>query len=40
MESTIFMLTAYAKSDQEDLSAVEKQQMKTLVASLKKEFKE
>jgi hypothetical protein len=40
MESTIFMLTAYAKSDREDLSAAEKQQMKAVVASLKKEYEE
>jgi mRNA-degrading endonuclease RelE of RelBE toxin-antitoxin system len=40
MESTIFMLTAYAKSDQEDLSASEKKQTKALVNALKKNAKE
>jgi hypothetical protein len=35
--STIFMLTAYAKSDQEDLSASEKKQIMALVEALKKE---
>lgn len=37
IESTIFMLTAYAKSEQEDLSAAEKKQIKALVELLKKE---
>lgn len=36
VESTIFMLTAYAKSDQEDLHADEKKQIKLLVEALKK----
>ncbi len=36
IETTIFMLTAYAKSDQEDLSDAEKKRMKTLVDALKK----
>lgn len=39
MESTIFMLAAYAKSDQEDLSADEKQQLKALVEALKQNEK-
>ena len=34
---TIFMLTAYAKSDQKDLSANEKKQIMALVKALKKE---
>jgi mRNA-degrading endonuclease RelE of RelBE toxin-antitoxin system len=40
VESTIFMLTAYAKSDQEDLSVDEKKQIKALVDVLKKKEKE
>lgn len=40
VESTIFMLTAYAKSDQEDLSASEKKQIVALVNALKKKEKE
>lgn len=37
LESTIFMLTAYAKSDQEDLSKDQKKQIKALVGALKKQ---
>jgi hypothetical protein len=37
MESTIFMLTAYAKNNQEDLSVAEKKQIQALVDVLKKE---
>jgi hypothetical protein len=40
VESTVFMLTAYAKSEQEDLSADEKKQIKALVDALKKREKE
>jgi mRNA-degrading endonuclease RelE of RelBE toxin-antitoxin system len=36
VESTIFMLTAYAKSDQKDLSANDKRQIKALGEALKK----
>lgn len=35
VESNIFMLTAYAKGDQEDLSADEKKQLKALVEMLR-----
>ncbi len=37
VEETIFMLTAYAKSNQEDLSSDEKKQIKALVDLLKEE---
>ena len=37
VESTIFMLTAYAKSAKEDLSTAEKKQLRALVAALKGE---
>ncbi len=37
---TIFMLTVYAKGDQEDLSADEKKQLKALVEMLKAQEKE
>lgn len=37
VEETIFMLTAYAKSDQEDLSGNEKKQITALVDLLKEE---
>ncbi len=37
VESTVFMLTAYAKSEREDLSAGEKKQIKALVELLKKQ---
>jgi hypothetical protein len=40
VESTIFMLTAYAKGAQEDLSAEEKKQLKALVDTLKQKEKE
>ncbi|HKP51179.1 MAG TPA: type II toxin-antitoxin system RelE/ParE family toxin [Chloroflexia bacterium] len=40
VESTIFMLTALAKNEQEDLTNDEKQQLKALVALLKEHAKE
>jgi hypothetical protein len=35
LESTLFMLTAYAKGEQEDLSTAEKRQLRALVDILK-----
>jgi hypothetical protein len=39
-ESTIFMLTVYAKSEQEDLSAEDKRRLRALVDLLKEEEKD